>query len=98
MNSHRLRSQSITCPSMDADKSALKDLETDKTLTAFRCPKSAARGFNSTDFPVSIIDQTATAQSVPAVTSVLESVNSAHDNCPTWRCSKSPICFLFSLW
>lgn len=80
--SKRFRSQSNTWPSEDADKSALKDLETANIVTAERWPKKQAFGCKSTDLAVEATDHIEIVQSVPAVMRVLESAKIAYESWP----------------
>src|SRR5947207_7097310 len=82
-NSSRLRSHSITFPSFEADRTALNERDTARTVTGVRFPKREALGWRSTDFEVEVKDQTDMVQSVPAVIKVCESAKTPQDSCPT---------------
>jgi hypothetical protein len=73
ISSKRLRSQSNATPSEDADNIVLKDLDTARCITGERCPKSERFGTRSTTFEEATIVHTDIIQSIPAVTSVVES-------------------------
>lgn len=78
----RLRSQSIICPSVDADRSVLNDRDTASVVTGERCPNSDPVGCRSTDLMDEVKVQIDTVQSAPAVTNVRESAKIAQDSWP----------------
>ncbi len=69
------RSHSSTFPSEDADRRALKDLDTANMVTADLWPNRQILGCKSTESVVVTTVQTEIVQSEPAVTRVLESAN-----------------------
>lgn len=81
-NSRRLRSQRNTCPSIEADRIALSDLEIASVITGVSWPKRHVLGWRSTVFEVEMTDHTDIVQSTPAVIRVRESANRAHESWP----------------